>query len=100
MGGDPNLQHELLVVADTSEGVVLRRVPIHVLSNKSTSHVLVLSVSREGRTPTTDVWPLKTVVGSITFLAFEYELISLGYRMKIRISGYHALVSGLTSGKQ
>jgi hypothetical protein len=32
---------------------------------------------RDDRTPTTDVWPLYVVVGSIVDLALVYELISL-----------------------
>ena len=56
--------HKHFIVAHTSEGVVLRRMPVYVLrygvrqKSGTLTPFMIL-------TPTTDVWPRNTVVGSI-----------------------------------
>lgn len=66
--------HQHLVISNTGENVFFRRMPVNILSTVSFKAVRFRAVAL---TPTTEVCPRNTVVGSSDGLLFAYALTSL-----------------------
>lgn len=68
-----NAQEEQLVITDTCKHIFSSWVPVNVLESES---VNANPVDGGSLTPTTEVWPLKIVVGSRVLRALVYEFTS------------------------
>ena len=72
-----HVHHKHLVVPNTSQDILMFRMPIHVLAYLHLEIAARNPIVGHARTPTTEVCPLNTVVGSMVVLALEYDVTSL-----------------------
>src|ERR1700761_1946538 len=93
--GSVSAHHQHLVVPNARKNRFIVGVPVNILIPK---YQRISSRRSSILTPTTDVWPRKTFVGSIEVFDFVYELTSLPFLRQSSLRPRESL--RLTSGRQ